>query len=348
MNVIFDWAGTLADDARLTWSLTNDTLQHFGAKAISFEEYKNDFRPPADEFYRKHLPATNFVTIEAWFQNRCLEAYLEVPLFPGIENFVKQYSSIHHFAILSSLNSELLKRCILKLGLSEAFLEVKGAALDKSSAAQDLMDSLGFKKPETILIGDMPHDILSAKKVGIQSAGVTYGYASEAELLLCKPDHVFHSPEELHQFLDKTALQESALPIVTVGGLIVNSKNQFLLVRTEKWSNLYGTPGGKVEWGETLEAAFCREINEETGLDIDEIRFVMIQDCVFHPQFYKQKHFVLVNYVAKLKELSQPAQVILNYESNDFVWVSWEDAQKLPINQPTLILMQKSKELGYL
>jgi len=39
----------------------------------------------------------------------------------------------------------------------------------------------------------------------------------------------------------------------------LNKNNQILLIKTKKWSGLYGTPGGKVDYGESLEVALKRE-----------------------------------------------------------------------------------------
>ena len=36
-------------------------------------------------------------------------------------------------------------------------------------------------------------------------------------------------------------------PIPTVGALIYNSKNEVLMIKTDKWSGKWGIPGGKIE-----------------------------------------------------------------------------------------------------
>ena len=63
-------------------------------------------------------------------------------------------------------------------------------------------------------------------------------------------------------------------PLATVGGLIINQQSKILLVKTHKWRNLYGVPGGKISYGETMHDAFRREVKEETNLDIFDIHFV--------------------------------------------------------------------------
>ncbi|MDE2096057.1 MAG: NUDIX domain-containing protein [Patescibacteria group bacterium] len=60
-----------------------------------------------------------------------------------------------------------------------------------------------------------------------------------------------------------------------VSALIINQKNEFLLVNLESFEDKYfAIPGGGVERGETLEDAVYREINEELEIKKKHLRLI--------------------------------------------------------------------------
>ena len=88
-------------------------------------------------------------------------------------------------------------------------------------------------------------------------------------------------------------------PEPTVGALILNSEGKMLLVKSHKWGDLYTIAGGHVEVGETLVEALRREIKEEVGLRISEVRLLMTQEAIFSPEFYKRRHFIFFDFVCR-------------------------------------------------
>lgn len=57
--------------------------------------------------------------------------------------------------------------------------------------------------------------------------------------------------------------------------LVVNDENQFVLIfRHKNGQNYYAIPGGGIETGETPEQAATREIDEELGLKLKDLRQV--------------------------------------------------------------------------
>ena len=130
------------------------------------------------------------------------------------------------------------------------------------------------------------------------------------------------------------------IPISTVGALIFNPAGEVLMIRTHKWSNLWGIPGGKIKLNEAADEALRREVREETGLEIQNIRFAIVQDCISSKEFYREAHFVLLNYTCT----SAGGQVTLNDEAEEYQWIKPEDAlKKLPLNTPTRILIEATK-----
>ncbi len=125
-------------------------------------------------------------------------------------------------------------------------------------------------------------------------------------------------------------------PLTTVGALIRGPDERVLLIRTHKWRNTWGVPGGKVAYGESVKGALEREVQEETGLTLTRSYWGPVQEAVQSPEFYQDAHFVLLNFVA----LTADTQVTLNDEAQKHVWVTPEDALGFDLNTPTRVLLE--------
>jgi len=139
-------------------------------------------------------------------------------------------------------------------------------------------------------------------------------------------------------------MNEQKYPEAIVGVLVFNQEGKFFLMLSPKWRNKYGLPGGHIELGEKIEEAAKREIKEETGLDIFDVKFLMVQECIFSEEFYKKKHFVFLDYIAK----TEGENIILDgREGTMYVWTTVDEALKLPLNPYTknTILEYKKKYL---
>lgn len=121
-------------------------------------------------------------------------------------------------------------------------------------------------------------------------------------------------------------------PEATVGALVVNAKGDVLIVRSHKWKNKFTVPGGHIELGERAEDAIKREVLEETGLDVEPVKLLLVQQAVYPEDYYKHEHFVFMDYLCN----TTSSEVKLDgTELQESTWVKPEDALKLDLEEYT-------------
>ncbi len=67
------------------------------------------------------------------------------------------------------------------------------------------------------------------------------------------------------------------------------------------WQGKWTCPGGKLEYGETIEEGIKREVKEETWLDVDLVEALPAFDRVVKSQGKTELHVVYIDYLARLK-----------------------------------------------
>ena len=334
-NLIFDWSGTLVDDMGPVLEATNMVLEKYGIAPYDREDFRRSFRLPYHEFYEELLPGVELAELEAHFRPAFDEATSLVTVLPHAREKLEwaKQRGIRMF-VLTSMDPTAFARQLNEFGMQDFFEETYAGVLDKRELIAQILETHMLHKDETAFIGDMTHDIETARHGGISSIAVLTGYHHAEVLAAVRPDLTVPDLGVLVKLFDR---RKADRPIATVGALIHDGAGQLLMIRTHKWSDLWGIPGGKIERGESSEEALKREIREETGLDVSDIRFVMNQDCIDSTEFIRAEHFILLNYLAK----ASSHEVTLNDEAEDFRWVSMDDALNLNLNTATKILLQR-------
>jgi phosphoglycolate phosphatase len=353
-NIIFDWSGTLVNDLPAVLEATNYVLKQAGCPEMTLEEFRAEFCLPFARFYERYTPHIEMAQLEEWFHfgfRRSQQSVLELPHARAFLEFCRA-QSLRTF-VLSTVRRDYFEAQSTSCGfhqfIDRAYLEIR----NKQEQIHQLLQENELQPHETLFIGDMQHDIDTARHGGIWSCGVLTGYNTLKQLRASEPDLIVEHLGELKFILEQNGLHlkhaqgSPALsqpmgelhqhrPISTVGALIYNSAGEVLMVRTPKWSNRWGIPGGKIKFGETSIQALQREIREETRLEIFDIQFVLVQDCIHSKEFYRDEHFILLNYTCRTKSLD----VKLNEEAVEFRWVAPEQAHKMDVNHPTRILLE--------
>ncbi|MBO9546588.1 NUDIX hydrolase [Caulobacter sp.] len=91
-------------------------------------------------------------------------------------------------------------------------------------------------------------------------------------------------------------------PVPTVGVVCLKGDQVLLIKRGQPPRlNQWSLPGGRLEWGETLEVAALRELKEETGVDAELLGLLDVVDGVFpaRPAGEITRHYVMIDYAAR-------------------------------------------------
>lgn len=127
---------------------------------------------------------------------------------------------------------------------------------------------------------------------------------------------------------------------VAAGAIIFNDKGEiFLSKRSQNAKNERGhweTPGGSVEFGETLEQAAKREILEEYGAEIEIIEQWLTVDH-FIPS--EKQHWVATTFLARFKAGTEPK--IMEPEKCDEIGWFTPDALPEPLSIVTKIDLER-------
>ena len=334
-NLIFDWSGTLVDDMGPVIEATNAVLGKYGIAPYDREGFRRGFRLPYREFYAEILPGISLEELESHFRPAFDAAVTPVTVLPHAREKLEwaQARGIRMF-VLTSMDADAFLRQLHEFSMQDFFEKTYAGVLDKRDLIDFIIETHGLDREETAFVGDMTHDIETARHGGISSIAVLTGYHHAEVLAAVRPDITVPDLGVLVRMFEK---RKAERPIATVGALIHDGQGKVLMIRTHKWSDLWGIPGGKIERGESCEDALIREIREETALEISGIQFVMVQESIFSPTFIRPEHFILLNYLAEASSYD----VTLNDEAEEFRWVTIEEAFTLELNTATIQLLNR-------
>lgn len=106
-------------------------------------------------------------------------------------------------------------------------------------------------------------------------------------------------------------------------GLILREGKVLILRRSLYDHTFAGTwefPGGKLEFGEKLEDCLCREVREETGLEVEVECLLYANTFLTHPW----RQVVVVTYLCRPEE----GEVRLSEEHTEYLWATAQELRK--------------------
>lgn len=201
---LFDLDGTLTDPGLGIKNSIRHALKQFELPPLDEETLDRFIGPPLLDSFERYCGATRE---EA---RRLLRAYREYFAEKGIfENVV--YAEIPEtltelrrrgarLCVATSKPELFAKRILAHFELAPLFDFIGGSTMDetrteKTEVIAYVLENVGAKRADTVMIGDRIYDIAGGKKNGLATAGVLYGYGDREEL--AGADHLLTCPAEL-------------------------------------------------------------------------------------------------------------------------------------------------------
>ncbi len=209
-RIVFDLDGTLTDSKAGIRESVNFALKSFGLPELGPEkgDYEWIIGPPLRESLWKLADgraSESFVEeLTARYRRRYESVGIfENSLYPGIVKMLDSLAGEGRTMAIATTKPVVQARAVVEhFGLGSYFRTVAGSELDgrmsdKYELIRSVMRALGGSPSGYVMAGDREHDIKGARKAGIDSVGVLWGYGTSAEVLAAAPTFTAASPAEL-------------------------------------------------------------------------------------------------------------------------------------------------------
>ena len=190
-HIIWDWNGTLLDDAWLFVDIMNGVLENRNMDTITVEKYRKIFRFPVEEYYKKlgfDLGKESFYESGLEFIRAYEKRRYEADLYPMVNSILSKLVSmdIHH-SILSAQHQILLDDLTKYYNIRKYFTEINGLndyyAHSKIDKGIEWIKKAGHNPQEVLFIGDTGHDFEVAQSLGTDCLLLSHGHYCHSRLI---------------------------------------------------------------------------------------------------------------------------------------------------------------------
>ena len=191
--MIWDFNGTILDDAELCFAIENEMLLERGMKPITRDWYFDHFSFPIRDYYLQMgytFETESYERVSEIFMERYNARYTGCPLREGVTEALAAFREAGMLqTLLSVTQQDDLERQAKKLGVAPYFSEMLGQTdimgHSKVARAKEYMRRMRLDPEEALFIGDTDHDAEAAEAVGCPCVLLLGGHQSERVLSRC-------------------------------------------------------------------------------------------------------------------------------------------------------------------
>lgn len=208
--VLFDLDGTLTNPAIGITNSVMYSLRKFGIEVKDRSALYKFIGPPLQDSFEKYCGLSKQDAkraVEYYREFYRDKGIFENIVYDGIEDLLKLLKAKSRSVLLASSKPEVFAKQILEyFGIAGYFTFIAGSELDgtrvnKDEVIQYALTSCNINDlSKVIMIGDREHDIIGAKKQGIKSLGVLYGFGDRKELEDAGADYILETVPDVQKF----------------------------------------------------------------------------------------------------------------------------------------------------
>ena len=192
-HIIWDWNGTLLDDAWLCVEILNETLRRRNKEPVTRERYEQEFCFPVRDFYEKlgfDFSVESFDALADEYIGKYDTRRSECRLHAHAMDVLRHFrDNGFEQSILSAYHQAGLEDVLNFFELRPLFTNVMGLddfhASSKIHQGIRLIEETRFHRRQVLLIGDTIHDYEVAREVGVDCVLFIGGHNSEQRLQSC-------------------------------------------------------------------------------------------------------------------------------------------------------------------
>ena len=207
--ILFDLDGTLTNPKEGITKCVQYALKSFGIER-DCDELISFIGPPLKEKFMEYasLSEEDGAKAVAVYRERfapigIFENEIYEGVLPMLEELKNQGKVL---ALATSKPGIYAEQIVEKYGIKPYLTclvgsELDGRNTDKAKVIEIVMEKLGATKENTIMVGDREHDVIGARKNGVECIGVSYGYGGDGELRTSGALKIADTPHELLKIL---------------------------------------------------------------------------------------------------------------------------------------------------
>lgn len=206
-DVLFDLDGTLTDPGEGIANSVIFSLERFGITVSNRAELYKFIGPPLLYSYKEYYGFSESdakLAIKYYREYFSEKGIFENRVYDGITDMLgKLRGNNIRLSVATSKPEPFALKILEHFGLTEYFSLVAGATMDETRSEKHEVIEYALRglriedKARCIMVGDRKHDILGAKKNGLKSVGVLYGYGSRGELETAGADMLAETPLDI-------------------------------------------------------------------------------------------------------------------------------------------------------